>query len=290
MSKGKKPYPKESGPIPNVINDDWSKCLKGNEFKIVFLIARKTFGFRKEWDKIAISQMAEYTGLSERTCQRIRTALVNRGVLLCKSTRGGSSMECCEYSLNMGWQSDTRDNLTPVTNRASRGDKMTPQGVTATTPTKFTIQNSQIQNTHPASADDIAKYLAEPFRLYNQHIRPADMVQLDYQIRKAIACTSIEIVRDAILQVVSERLADPNREKRYMPHMSNLLGDTDKLRGRAADYQPPAPKLPEWMRDGDEERIISTVARIIKNRGEVPKEAEPWIPQAQQRLNARLAV
>lgn len=154
MSEEATSYPKNSGPIPNVINDEWSKHLKGNEFKITFLIARKTFGFNKKWDKIAISQMAKYTGLSERTCQRVRKDLIHRGVILCKGTAGGKSSECCEYSVNMGWQAVTRDKLSPVTNDASRGDKMTPAGVTAATPTKFTLQNSQLQNTQSAPADD----------------------------------------------------------------------------------------------------------------------------------------
>jgi len=50
-----------------------------------------------------------------------------------------------------------------------------------------------------------------------------------------------------------------------------------------------ASTLPEWLASNDTERIISTVARMIKNRVEVPKEAAAWIPQAQARLTDSLA-
>lgn len=54
-----------------------------------------------------------------------------------------------------------------------------------------------------------------------------------------------------------------------------------------AQYKPTKSEH-EWLESGDQERIISTVARILKNNGTVPKEAESWIPQAQQRLTKHL--
>lgn len=53
--------------IPNEILDKWMSQLSGSEFKIISAIARKTFGWKKRKDKISISQLAEITGLSNRS-------------------------------------------------------------------------------------------------------------------------------------------------------------------------------------------------------------------------------
>lgn len=277
MSEGQKPYPKKSGPIPNVINDDWSKYLKGNEFKIVFLIARKTFGFRKEWDKIAISQMAAYTGLSERTCQRIRNSLVKRGVVLFKPTSGGSSSECCEYSLNMGWQYDTRDNMTPVTKRARRGDKMTPQGVTAATPTKLTLQNSQIQNTHNPSAD-MAR-CTELIKLYSKHVQKVDPIALDYRLRQAQNANGPDTVEHC-LEAIIQAAQDQDYPKDKLPgSLSALLGNFERVEWWAKRYKKPEP---QWWDTNSRESVIDTLVSYIGWGQEIPDPIKHLEPEARE--------
>lgn len=297
MSEGAKSYPKESGPIPNVINDEWSKHLKGNEFKITFLIARKTFGFNKKWDKIAISQMAKYTGLSERTCQRVRKDLINRGVILCKGTAGGKSSECCEYSINMGWQPVTRDKTTPVTKQAVRGDKMSPEGVTPATPTKFTIQNSQLQNTQsahpfdkPALKTGASPLCIEAMTAYNIHIAKRPKAAPD-QIHWAMwvdLCGDEQAVFEAIMGIVQSQALPERYRPNPVYRLDNLFREQHTVTFWRSHYKSNTQQ--NWWSGLSEEAIIDRITSLLRYRIEVPQEVQKWIPQAQQRLNERLAV
>lgn len=56
---------------PNELLDKHMRNMSGSEFKVISLIIRKTFGFedkykqRKTYDKISISQIMEFTGISK---------------------------------------------------------------------------------------------------------------------------------------------------------------------------------------------------------------------------------
>lgn len=52
--------------IPNVLVDEYMKTLNGSEYKIIIAIARKTFGWHKEYDRISYSQISEITGISSK--------------------------------------------------------------------------------------------------------------------------------------------------------------------------------------------------------------------------------
>lgn len=300
MSDGSKSYPKESGPIPNVINDEWSKHLKGNEFKITFLIARKTFGFNKTWDKIAISQMAKYTGLSERTCQRLRKDLVNRGVILCKGTAGGKSSECCEYSINMGWRPVARDKVAPATTNVSRGDKIAPEGVTAATPTKLTLQNSQVQNTqnareaHPFDYSPLktgaSQMCIDAMTAYHREIskRPnalPDPIHWDMWVS---LCGDERIVFETIMGIVQSQ-SKPERDRpKAVYRLDNLFREQHTVAFWRAYYKQPSTQA-QWWSGLSEAAIIDRLISLLRYGIEIPQELEKWIPQAQQKLSERLA-
>lgn len=48
--------------IPNIILDEWTPELTPAEFKVVMIIARQTYGWHKETDRISYSQLQEKTG------------------------------------------------------------------------------------------------------------------------------------------------------------------------------------------------------------------------------------
>jgi len=83
-----KPMPSKIIPntfqTPNLLTDDGlMSLLSGNEVKCYLVVIRKTFGWRKERDRIAKSQITKATGLSEPTVDDCMASLVNFGLVLC---------------------------------------------------------------------------------------------------------------------------------------------------------------------------------------------------------------
>lgn len=66
--------------IPNVILDAMGE-MSGAEFKVVMAIARRTFGWHKERDKISLRQLMEITGLSKQGVVSAASAGVDAGFI-----------------------------------------------------------------------------------------------------------------------------------------------------------------------------------------------------------------
>lgn len=68
--------------IPNEVMEALCKTeLSGQEFRIALLIIRKTFGFRKDDDKISLSQMSKATGIDHIRCSKITASLQTMKIL-----------------------------------------------------------------------------------------------------------------------------------------------------------------------------------------------------------------
>jgi phage replication O-like protein O len=68
---------------PNLLIDGGLMALlSGNEVKCYLVVIRKTFGWRKDRDRIAKSQIAAATGLSETTVDDCMASLVRNGLVL----------------------------------------------------------------------------------------------------------------------------------------------------------------------------------------------------------------
>lgn len=68
---------------PNALVDDTvMSVLSGNETKCYLVIVRKTFGWHKASDRIAKSQIMEFTGLGENAVDTCMVALVSFGLVL----------------------------------------------------------------------------------------------------------------------------------------------------------------------------------------------------------------
>jgi phage replication O-like protein O len=86
--------------IPNEILDNLLDELSGAEFKILMYICRRTYGFHKESDEIAYSQIASGvgkkdrgTGLSRETISVATKSLEERGILIVDRTGGTNNYE-----------------------------------------------------------------------------------------------------------------------------------------------------------------------------------------------------
>lgn len=86
---------------PNLLTDDGLMALlSGNEVKCYLVVIRKTFGWRKERDRIAKSQIVQSTGLSEPTVDDCMSSLVKFGLVLCTAENNAAN-EGKEWSPQM---------------------------------------------------------------------------------------------------------------------------------------------------------------------------------------------
>lgn len=72
--------------VPDVLFDQLLPDLGHAELKVLLVIMRKTFGWRKDADAISLSQLAEGTGLSRRSVQTATSSLEEGGYILIERT------------------------------------------------------------------------------------------------------------------------------------------------------------------------------------------------------------
>jgi len=86
-----KPFPKFGAPhftmIPNVFSDKYLPDLTGAEAKVLVVIMRKTYGWRKDRDAISLSQLEKAAGLSRDSVARAVKSLEQEGYIIIE--RGG---------------------------------------------------------------------------------------------------------------------------------------------------------------------------------------------------------
>ncbi len=127
--------------VPDVILDDWMPFLSGSELAVVMMVARKTFGWRKDADRIGISQMMAGTGLSRRTIQVACDSLAAAGVLAVRPS--GDGVTASEYELNVDDGASVTDTLR-ARSVGVGGAKIAPVGGAKIAPTTDTIQHTPL--------------------------------------------------------------------------------------------------------------------------------------------------
>lgn len=75
--------------VPNFILDSLLNSLNETELKIVLLIARKTYGWHKDYDQISLSQFIKLTGQSDKSIKKARKSLIEKGIIGYDPGRGG---------------------------------------------------------------------------------------------------------------------------------------------------------------------------------------------------------
>lgn len=74
-------YIPNTSSIPNILFDYWMLHLTPAEFKVLMCIARKTYGWRKDFDRISITQIEKMTGLSRKGITKNLDALIEHGLI-----------------------------------------------------------------------------------------------------------------------------------------------------------------------------------------------------------------
>ena len=101
--------------VPDVILDRWMAALGGAEFKVLMYVARRTYGFGKDSDRISLNQLARGirrrdgsrldcgTGLSRSGVKAACNGLIAKGLLVRAANTAGDGLEPEEstYRLNL---------------------------------------------------------------------------------------------------------------------------------------------------------------------------------------------
>lgn len=101
--------------IPNCLPDIYMPIVSDVQYKVLECIVRKTLGWHKRWDGIALSQFEEMTGNSRPAIVRAIADLVELKIILCGKGQGRSSSQ---YALNSGY--DTFELLVKQFNQLSK--------------------------------------------------------------------------------------------------------------------------------------------------------------------------
>lgn len=141
---------------PDVYFDSIMGTLTDGEWKVLSVIIRKTIGFGKISDRIAMSQILRLTGYTQRkSVLRVRKSLAEKGLISYDQSQGGNTDNCTEYTIVL----PNGVSLVPVVEK-TRVYKTNDTGVlnaltrvSKTTPTIDKSYNKQI-TTNIARADD----------------------------------------------------------------------------------------------------------------------------------------
>ena len=85
--------------FPNIIIDDMMWQLTGAQVKIILAIARKTFGWHKQTDRISNSQLTGLTGLSEAGLIKAMKGLLKMQLIIKEQTGKGKGIKT-NYEIN----------------------------------------------------------------------------------------------------------------------------------------------------------------------------------------------
>ena len=106
--------------VPNSFIDETMRELKGAEVKVFLIICRKTIGWHKETDSISVSQIMDFTGLSDGGAQSAIHSLEERDLIVVDRGKGGRGLGN-SYTINF---IDTPQKSVPVLHKT--GDKIVP--------------------------------------------------------------------------------------------------------------------------------------------------------------------
>lgn len=131
----KKPMKPKFTQIPNYFLDVLMSGLKESELRCLLVIARKTYGFHKDIDKIANSQFEELTGMSRNGVRNGLEGLLKKELIIQHekgSSDKGCSIKISSYEVNLDYKissegvTSLHDRVTSLQKESERGSPNTP--------------------------------------------------------------------------------------------------------------------------------------------------------------------
>jgi len=123
-----------------IIDNLQSLYLSPNEWKILWTVVRKTYGWKKKEDRISISQFQTATRLSRPNAHRAIRSLVAKSILVAKQSTAGTI-----YSFNKrysDWKSEPSSKYRGVVAKLTQDGSQTDTGVVAKQSTKLVAKQS----------------------------------------------------------------------------------------------------------------------------------------------------
>jgi phage replication O-like protein O len=202
-------YIPNTSAIPNILFDYWMFRLTPAEFKVLLCIARKTYGWHKDVDKISITQIEKMTGLSRKGITQNLESLIEVGLILkikSKSAEGDDAPN--QYEINV--------------NCMGGGSELNTPGVVNSVP------YGVVYSVHPQKK----YYTKENLQKNNPPIPPSE--------KEAKEQAPIGDMPDKSGEV---DLSSSNQSKKKQEHFPEVLEVTDKiiqtLKDSEPDYSPP---------------------------------------------------
>ncbi len=125
--------------------------ISGQEWQVLWVILRKTYGWNKKVDRIALSQFEEMTGIPRKKCFQLLKRLFDRKIIIKGVPQEGDS-SIITYGFNKkyrSWASVPYKGYSPPKRRqgvTQKGDEVSPKkGNTKDTLTKDTIQKKYVE-------------------------------------------------------------------------------------------------------------------------------------------------
>jgi phage replication O-like protein O len=125
--------------------------LTGREFRIILVVMRKTWGWSKEKDRIALSQFARYTGIDRRKCHALLTSLAKQKIIK-RTVAVKGDRKAIMYSFNdifAEWKLSPSRGIDDKKSEKTKtvplqGDRLSPSTATKLSPsTAHTIDNNR---------------------------------------------------------------------------------------------------------------------------------------------------
>lgn len=103
--KSQNPHRPNTASIPNILFDYWMAKISLGELAVLMCVARKTYGFNKDNDRISLSQIEKMTGLSRRGIVKSIDSLIARNLILkIKSKTFDGDDAPNQYEINVDYE------------------------------------------------------------------------------------------------------------------------------------------------------------------------------------------
>lgn len=220
--------------IPNLLIDHYLRDLSGSETVVLLHIARNTWGFQKEKDKISHSQFRKKTGLARNTIRKAIDNLVEKG-LLQKKIAGSSykyeiKQDIFKIKAEKGEANTDRADVDTVNSADNALSEIAQAVGQAVTLQKSITKENEINTTNSENSSD--SDWQEIIEAWNERFH-GSIKKEDHKIKSDVKQALDQFSKDDLVRAMDNRLQSPyyKNEKPYLLHRPDcFFGYMDTIR------------------------------------------------------------
>lgn len=227
---------------PNDLFDYWLPHLNESELKVLLVIIRKTFGFHKHKDRISLSQLEKFTGLTRaNVCKGIQS-LIGKGVVL-KEITGIFGKEEVFYSLIVG---DPNNSNQYSSNTPPSIDTIPPPVSQEYPQNKALNKGSKEQQQQPKTEAVVVSSFLEKIDIPQDEKEWISKHYPEEVIRNAVAFSThpLTVIQTSLLQTI--KWACKKNPQIPVDQAAETQKKQDEERERFMENQKYAEKLAKW--------------------------------------------